>query len=123
MKIEFTEDIDLALRKTFGGRITKRRRFKCGEIHYVEFTGEDTDAETIDFRFEDGLLALGVGRFAVAIQNEAPEIVNQCCPRNASRNTIGLRPISARRAPRLPSSRVKLGIQAAVRFSKRRFRP
>jgi hypothetical protein len=68
MRIEFAEDIDLALRKSFEGHIVKRRRFKCGEIHFVEFLGEDRDAETIDFQFEDGLLALGVGRFAVAIQ-------------------------------------------------------
>lgn len=67
MKIEFVEDIDLALRKSFEGRVTKRHRFKCGEIHFVEFLAEDMDAETIDFRFDDGLLALGVGRFAVAI--------------------------------------------------------
>ena len=67
MKIQFLEDIDLALRKDFDGPVMKRRRFKCGEIHFVDFLGEDLDAETIDFRLEDGLLALGVGRFAVAI--------------------------------------------------------
>jgi hypothetical protein len=69
MKIEFVEDIDLALRKRLGGRVTKRRRFKPGEVQDVEFLGEDSDLETIDFQFENGLFAIKVPRLAVRVTN------------------------------------------------------
>jgi hypothetical protein len=68
MKIEFIEDISLALRKSFEGRVTKYRRFKRGEVRQIEFLSEDLDAETIDFQFEDCPLALGVTRTVVAMQ-------------------------------------------------------
>ena len=67
MKIEFVEDIDLALRKRLGGRVTKRRRFKPGEAHEAEFLGEDSDLETINLQFPDGLYAIQVPRFAVSV--------------------------------------------------------
>ncbi len=69
MKIEFVEDIDLALRKTLDGRVTKRHRFKPGNTQEAEFLGEDSDLETIDFQFPDGLFAIKVPRFAVAVKN------------------------------------------------------
>jgi len=69
MKIEFVEDIDLALRKRLDGRVTKRRRFKPGETQNAEFLGEDSDLETIDFQFPDGLYAIQVPRFAVSVTN------------------------------------------------------
>lgn len=69
MKIEFVEDIDLALRKRLRGRVTKHRRFKLGEVHPAEFLGEDSDLETIDLQFEDGLFAMKVPRFAVSVSN------------------------------------------------------
>ena len=69
MKIEFVEDIDLALRKRLGGRVTKRRRFKPGEVQDAEFLGEDSDLETIDFQFEKGLFAIKVPRLAVRVTN------------------------------------------------------
>ena len=69
MKIEFTEDVNLALRKNLDGRATRHRRFKQNEVHRVEFLGEDLDAETIDVRFEDGYLALKVARPIVALRN------------------------------------------------------
>jgi hypothetical protein len=69
MKIEFVEDIDLALRKRVGGRVTKRRRFKPGETQDAEFLGEDSDLETIDFQFPDGLFATKVPRFAISVTN------------------------------------------------------
>ncbi|MGA2278890.1 MAG: hypothetical protein ABSG80_01150 [Verrucomicrobiota bacterium] len=67
MKIEFVEDIDLALRKTLDGRVTKRRHFKPGDTQEAEFLGEDTDLETIDFQFPDDLFAIKVPRFAIAV--------------------------------------------------------
>jgi hypothetical protein len=67
MTIEFTEDIDLGLRKSFQGRVTKRRWFKQGEVHRVEFLGEGPDLESIDFRFDDGLVAMKVPRFVVNV--------------------------------------------------------
>ena len=67
MKIEFVEDVDLALRKNLGGRVTKRRRFKYGEVHHVEFLGEDSDLETIDIQFADGYFAINVPRFAIGV--------------------------------------------------------
>jgi len=67
MKIEFVEDIDLALRKTMDGRVTCRRRFGPGDVQYAEFLGEDSDLETISFRLENGLFAIKVPRFAVAV--------------------------------------------------------
>lgn len=67
MKVEFVEEIDLALRRSPEGRITKHCRFKRGEIHHVEFLGEDSDLETIDFQFADGLFAKRVPRFAVGV--------------------------------------------------------
>jgi hypothetical protein len=66
MKIQFVEDIDLGLRKSLEGRVSKHQRFKGGEIYCAEFLSEDSDSETISFRFENGLFALGVARFAVA---------------------------------------------------------
>ncbi len=65
MTIEFVEDIDLALRKSLQGRVTNRQRFKRGEIHHVEFLGEDSDLETIDIQFADGLFAIKVPRLAI----------------------------------------------------------
>ena len=70
MRIEFVEDITLALRARLEGPVTERRRFGRGEAHFVEFLGEDADAETIDFQFENGLMALRVGRFAIAITGQ-----------------------------------------------------
>lgn len=72
MKIEFIDDISLALRKRLDGRVTSRRRFQQGEVHQVEFLGEDLDIETIDFQFEDGSFALNVTRMAVAVQRSHP---------------------------------------------------
>lgn len=69
MKIEFIEDIDLALRKRLGGRVIKRCRFKPGEALDAEFLGEDFDLETIDLQFPDGLFAIKVPRFAVSVTN------------------------------------------------------
>jgi hypothetical protein len=76
MKIEFVEDIDLALRKSLRGRVTKHRRFESGEVQYAEFLGEDSDLETIDLRFENGLFAIKVPRFAVCVSS-------QICPADA----------------------------------------
>jgi len=67
MKIEFVEDIDVALRKSLVGRVTKRRRFKPGETCCAEFLGEDSDLETVDLQFEDGLYATKVPRTAVSL--------------------------------------------------------
>ena len=67
MKIEFVEDIDLALRKRLGGRVTKRRCFQPGKTQDAEFLGEDSDLETIDFQFPDGLIAIQVPRSAVSV--------------------------------------------------------
>ena len=67
MKIEFIEDIDLALRKRLGGRVTCRRRFKPGDMRFADFLGEDSDLNFIDFQLEDGWLAIRVPRFAVAV--------------------------------------------------------
>ncbi len=67
MKIEFVEDIDLALRKTLDGRVTKRRRFKPGDTQEAEFLGEDSDLETINLQLQDGLYAIQIPRFAVAV--------------------------------------------------------
>ena len=67
MKIEFVEDIDLALRQTLAGRASCRRRFKPGDMEYVEFLGEDSDLETINFQLEGGLFAIRVPRSAVAV--------------------------------------------------------
>ena len=67
MKIEFIEDIDLALRRTLAGRVSCRRRFKPGDAECVEFLGEDSDLETISFQLENGLFAIRVPRFAVAV--------------------------------------------------------
>jgi hypothetical protein len=67
MKIEFVEEIDLALRKTLDSRVTSRRRFKSGDVQSAEFIGEDNGLETIDFQFADGRFALKVPRFAVAV--------------------------------------------------------
>jgi len=67
MKIEIQEDINLALRKLPSGRVAKRRAFKPGESHNVEFLGEDCDLETISFQFESGYCALNVPRRAVAV--------------------------------------------------------
>lgn len=66
MKIEFAEEIDLALRRARSGPV-KRRLFKAGETHLVEFLAEDLYAETIDFEFHNGQKAIGVPRFAVAV--------------------------------------------------------
>jgi len=67
MKIEFVEDIDLALRKRLDGRVTCRRRFKPGDMLYANFLGEDSDLETIDFVIAENLYAIRVPRFAVAV--------------------------------------------------------
>ena len=67
MKIEFVEDINLALRKQLDGRVTKRRHYKPGATQDAEFLGEDSDLETIDFKFPDGLFAIKVPRFAVSV--------------------------------------------------------
>ena len=67
MKIEFCEEIDLALRKSLNGRVVQRRRCAEGEIHQVEFLGEDPDLEFIDFQFEDGSCAIKVPRHSVAV--------------------------------------------------------
>jgi hypothetical protein len=67
MKIEFVEDIDLALCKTLDGRVSRRRRFKPNDVQCVDFIGEDSDHETIDFQLVDGWFAINVPRFAVAV--------------------------------------------------------
>ena len=54
-------------RKTLGGRTSKHRCFKKGDTFEVEFLGEDSDLNFIDFRLEDGLCAIHVPRFAVAV--------------------------------------------------------
>jgi hypothetical protein len=67
MKIEFIEDINLALRKTLDSRVTSRRRFKPGDVQDGDFLGEDSDLETINFQLADGRFALKVPRFAVVV--------------------------------------------------------
>ena len=67
MKIEFVEDVKLALRRNLEGRVIKSRRYKNGEVHWVEFLGEDPDLETIDFQFQDGSFAIKVPRFVVNV--------------------------------------------------------
>jgi len=67
MRIEFIEETNLALRKTRDGRTIKHRRFRKDEVCEVEFLGEDSDLDFIDFRFEDGLCAIRVPRFAVTL--------------------------------------------------------
>jgi hypothetical protein len=67
MKITFIEDIVLALRRKLDGRVVRRNRFKQSDVCRVEFLGEDLDRETIDFRFDNGLIALGVTRNVVAL--------------------------------------------------------
>jgi hypothetical protein len=67
MKITFIEDIVLALRRKLDGRVVRRNRFKQCKVCRVEFLGEDLDRETIDFRFDNGLIALGVTRHVVAL--------------------------------------------------------
>jgi hypothetical protein len=68
MKIEFVEDINLALCKNLEGRAAGRRHFKSGEIYEVEFLGEDSDRETIDIEFAHGSFAMSVPRFAVNLE-------------------------------------------------------
>jgi hypothetical protein len=67
MKIEFVEDIDLALRKSLNGRVTHHRRFKSGNVQYADFIGEDSDLDFIDFQIADGWFAIKVPRLAVAV--------------------------------------------------------
>ncbi len=67
MKIEFVEEINLALRKSLDGRMVKRRRCKPGEVQCADFLGEDSDLESIDLQLADGFFAIKVPRFAVAI--------------------------------------------------------
>ena len=67
MKIDFVEEIDLALRRTPQERVVKSRRFKPGEVHDAEFLGEDSDLETIDIQLSDGLFAVKIPRFAVSV--------------------------------------------------------
>jgi hypothetical protein len=67
MKIVFVEDINLALRKTLDGRVTKRRRFKPGDTQEAEFLGEDSDLETIDLQLPNGLFAIQIPRFAASV--------------------------------------------------------
>ncbi len=71
MRIEFIEEITLALCKSLDGRITKNRCCKSGEIHRVEFLGEDSNLETISFQFKDGLFALKVPRFTVHVKSSS----------------------------------------------------
>jgi hypothetical protein len=66
MKIEFVEDIDLALRKSLNGRVTHHRRFKSGQVQYADFLGEDSDLNFIDFQLADGGFAMKVPQFVVA---------------------------------------------------------
>jgi hypothetical protein len=67
MKIEFIEDINLALRKSINGRVIHHRRFKSGNVQNADFIGEDSDLNFIDFQLADGGFAIKVPRFAVAV--------------------------------------------------------
>ena len=86
MKIEFVEEIDLALRRIPEGRVTKSRRFKVGEVHEAEFLGEDSDLETIDIQLADGLFALKVPRSTVSVRMiqkaESPKEKRVNCAKN-----------------------------------------
>jgi hypothetical protein len=68
MKVEITEPIKMALRKSLDGRVSRLADFRPGEFHFVEFLGEGPDLETISFRFEDGYFALDVPRRSVAVR-------------------------------------------------------
>ena len=68
MKATFAEDIVISLRKRIGGRVTGKRRFRCGENCFVEFLGEDNDVTTVDLAFEDGMLATQIPRHVVQLE-------------------------------------------------------
>jgi hypothetical protein len=71
MQITIVEEIGLVLRSRKTRRVLRAQICKPGEKFEVEFLGEDNDLNGIDLEFDNGLVAIGVPRHAVAIQTGA----------------------------------------------------